>query len=135
MNRSKVFVGNLPFTTTRSDLEDLFSPFGEVIGVNIREDRSTGKPRGFAFVTFSDETSAEESINSLNGREYFGRTLSVNFATIRGSQRDEGQETADTSWKTVPVSAKKLKEQTANGSMSKPKKSWTEWATPISNKK
>lgn len=133
MNRAKVFVGNLPFTATRGDLEDLFGPFGEIIGVNIREDRATGKPRGFAFITFSDEAAAAESIHSLNGRDYCGRTLSVNFATIRGSH---GQDDTDSSWKTAPPPRSARSNQSHLGEDSKnQKKSWTEWASPISKTK
>ena len=125
MNECKVFVGNLPFSVRSSDLEELFHPFGDIIGVNIREDRATGRPRGFAFVTFSSESSAQESIHSLNGSEYNGRVLTVSLATLRGS---ENQKSLDESWKTAPPtrsgSDKKQNNQTKNQ-----KKSWTTWAS------
>mmetsp|Transcript_15656 Transcript_15656/g.16398 ORF Transcript_15656/g.16398 Transcript_15656/m.16398 type:complete len:172 (+) Transcript_15656:45-560(+) len=148
MNNSKVFVGNLPFSIRSSDLEELFGPFGEIIGVNIREDRATGRPRGFAFVTFSNESSAEESIKSLNGFNYNGRVLTVNLATLRGSENQKN--IVDNSWKTAPPPPRSSSSSTntstnnnttttssssKNGSKNETKqnhqkKSWTTWASP-----
>jgi cold-inducible RNA-binding protein len=135
MNKAKVFIGNLPFTVTSGDLEELFSPFGEIIGVNIREDRATRRPRGFAFVTFAEDVAAQESINSINGREYCGRVLTVNFATIRGSQTEEDE--SDQSWKTAPPKSKSKQNSSLPNKHSKSnhKKSWTEWASPNSEMK
>jgi cold-inducible RNA-binding protein len=135
MNPVKVFVGNLPFAATPSDLEDLFRPFGEVIGVNIREDRATGRPRGFGFVTFAEESSAQSSIDSLNGQEYCGRALTVNAATLRGSQASE--EESGATWKTAPPprSSQKKGLEKCEDSKRNQKKSWTEWASPNLQKK
>lgn len=135
MNPVKIFVGNLPFAVTRSDLEELFRPFGEVIGVNIREDRATGRPRGFGFVTFAEESSAQSSIESLNGQEYGGRVLTVNVATLRGSQVTE--EESDATWKTAPPPRSQQKKggQKSEGANQKQKKTWTEWASPDPKKK
>jgi cold-inducible RNA-binding protein len=135
MNKAKVFIGNLPFTVTSADLEQLFGQFGEIIGVNIREDRATRRPRGFAFVTFADEASAQESVNSINGREYCGRVLTVNFATIRGSQTEDE---SDQSWKTAPPKPKtnqNSSQKSKNLKQNQTKKSWTEWASPNSDMK
>lgn len=126
MNHSKIFVGNLPFSTRSSDLETLFSPFGEIIGINIREDRDTGRPRGFAFVTFSEEFSAEESIKALNGFEYCGRILTVNLATARGS---ENQRSVDQSWKTAPPPRNGNNKNQNNNQTQNKKKSWTSWTS------
>jgi RNA recognition motif-containing protein len=135
MNAVKVFVGNLPFTATQSDLEELFGPFGEVIGVNIREDRVTGRPRGFGFVTFADASSARSSIDTLNGQVYCGRALTVSSATLRGSRGPEEEE--DASWKTAPPprSSKQKKATESESSKRSQKKSWTEWASPNFEKK
>ena len=75
----KVFVGNLSYQTTDSDLNDLFSQFGEVESVSIITDRDTGRSKGFGFVAMGDE-SAEKAISQLNGTELNGRALTVNEA-------------------------------------------------------
>jgi len=80
----KVFVGNLPFDTEPSTLESIFGMYGDIIGVNVRHDRATGKPRGFAFVTFRSDASAAAAIKALSGHKLGGRVLTVNKATIRG---------------------------------------------------
>src|SRR5437763_16849872 len=75
----KIFVGNLSFQTTESDLNDLFAQFGEVESVSIITDRDTGRSKGFGFVAMGDE-SAEKAISSLNGKELNGRALTINEA-------------------------------------------------------
>ena len=75
----KIFVGNLSFQTTDSDLNDLFAQFGEVESVSIITDRDTGRSKGFGFVAMNDE-SAEKAISQLNGTELNGRQLTVNEA-------------------------------------------------------
>ena len=79
----KIYVGNLPFTTTEHELRDLFSHHGEVHSVNVIEDRDTGRPRGFAFVEM-DEDSADAAISALGGSDLGGRALNVNEAKPRG---------------------------------------------------
>jgi cold-inducible RNA-binding protein len=132
-NGHKIFLGNLPFSTTSKDLQKLCSPFGEVIGVNLREDRATGRPRGFGFVTFSEELSAQRAISALHAQEFESRVLTVNFATIRGSSQTESAE--DNSWKTAPPPRKQGSKQqndssTAKRDSAKKQKSWTSWAGP-----
>ncbi len=80
---SKVFVGNLSFDTTREELEALFVPFGELAELVVPTDRDTGRPRGFAFVTFASAESATQAIQKLDGVELGGRNLRVNEATER----------------------------------------------------
>jgi RNA recognition motif-containing protein len=75
----KVFVGNLSFQTSEDDLNDLFAQFGEVEAVSIITDRDTGRSKGFGFVTMADE-SAEKAISQLSGKEFNGRSLTVNEA-------------------------------------------------------
>jgi RNA recognition motif-containing protein len=75
----KVFVGNLSFQTTDSDLSDLFAQFGEVESVSIITDRDTGRSKGFGFVAMNDGD-AEKAISQLNGTELNGRALTVNEA-------------------------------------------------------
>jgi len=79
----KLFVGNLPFKMTEGEIQDLFSEHGEVSDVFIPLDRSTNRPRGFAFVTIDDQASAQAAIEALNGHEIGGRALNVNEARPR----------------------------------------------------
>ncbi|HVH18349.1 MAG TPA: RNA-binding protein [Myxococcota bacterium] len=72
MNK-RIYVGNLPFSTTESDLESLFAQHGAVASVRVITDRETGRSRGFAFVEMGDPTAADEAIRSLNGRDMGGR--------------------------------------------------------------
>lgn len=78
---SKVFVGNLSFDTTKEELEALFAPVGEIAEVFVPTDRSTGRPRGFAFVTFASSDSVAQAIQKLDGASLGGRNLRVNEAT------------------------------------------------------
>lgn len=76
----KLYVGNLPYQTTETDLEELFGGIGDVASVNVMRDRDTGRARGFAFVEMATDEGAAEAIRTLNDRPYGGRTLSVNEA-------------------------------------------------------
>ena len=75
----KIFVGNLSFQTTDSDLNELFAQFGEVESATVITDRDTGRSKGFGFVAMNDD-SAEKAILQLNGTELNGRALTVNEA-------------------------------------------------------
>jgi cold-inducible RNA-binding protein len=79
----KLYVGNLPFQATSSDLEQLFSEFGEVQSALVVEDRETGRSRGFGFVEMAGDADAQASIDALHDREYGGRRLTVNEARPR----------------------------------------------------
>jgi RNA recognition motif-containing protein len=82
----RLFVGNLAFSVTESDLRDAFTEAGhEVTEVKIMLDRDTGRPRGFAFVEMTTDASAQQAIEALNGRELQGRAMSVNEARERTS--------------------------------------------------
>ena len=80
---SKVFVGNLEFSTTKDQLEELFGQVGSIADVFLPSDRATGRPRGFAFVEFSSDEEAEEAIKRFDGYELGGRNLRVNAAEAR----------------------------------------------------
>jgi RNA recognition motif-containing protein len=85
---TKLYVGNLPYETTESDLQALFESAGAVATVSIVRDRATGQARGFAFVEMSDAESAQKAINELDKHQYGGRNLTVNEArpmTPRGN--------------------------------------------------
>jgi RNA recognition motif-containing protein len=77
---TKLYVGNLPFETTESDLQTLFESAGQVSTINIIRDRATGQARGFAFIEMSDAESAQRAISSLDKHQYGGRSLTVNEA-------------------------------------------------------
>lgn len=87
---TKLYVGNLSFSTSTQNLEDLFSPFGTVQSVNIIEDRETGRSRGFGFVEMSSSEEAQNAISSLNGKETDGRSLTVNEAKPREDRGNGG---------------------------------------------
>lgn len=76
----KLYVGNLSFETTENDLQDLFEQHGKVEDVALVMDRMTGRSRGFAFVTMSDNAAATAAMSALNGTEIAGRALTVNEA-------------------------------------------------------
>ena len=80
---TNIYVGNLAFAATDDDLRSAFEQFGDVTSVNIIMDRETGRSRGFAFVEMADKDQAGEAIESLNGREIAGRTVTVNEARPR----------------------------------------------------
>ncbi|AMV26822.1 RNA recognition motif protein [Gemmata sp. SH-PL17] len=81
MASKNLYVGNLPFTTTQADLEQLFGQYGTVTKVQVISDRETGRSRGFGFVEMS--SGAEEAVAAMNGAEYQGRRLTVNEAKPR----------------------------------------------------
>ena len=83
-------MGNLSFQTTRDELTRLLSEAGAVVDAYLPADRETGRPRGFAFVTFSNEAEAAEAIRRFNGREVGGRKLVVNPAEARPPRRPDG---------------------------------------------
>ena len=82
----KLYVGNLSYETTQNDLQDLFEQHGAVNEVHLMMDRMTGKSRGFAFVTMNDGAQANAAMTALNGREFNGRSLTVNEARPRAER-------------------------------------------------
>lgn len=80
---TKVFVGNLNFNTTKDELATLLAEAGRVVDVHLPTDRETGRPRGFAFVEFSQASEAAEAITRFHNREVGGRRLNVNAADDR----------------------------------------------------
>ena len=79
----KLYVGNLGYGVTNTDLETMFAPFGKVESAQIIMDRDTGRSKGFGFVEMKDSKEATAAINGLNGKEVDGRTLTVNEARPR----------------------------------------------------
>jgi RNA recognition motif-containing protein len=79
----KLYVGNLAFATTSTDLELLFAEAGTCESAAVITDRATGRSRGFGFVEMSSQAEAEKAIAELNGRELQGRKLNVSEARER----------------------------------------------------
>ncbi len=77
---SKLYVGNISFNTNEEGLNNLFADFGEVASVRIITDRETGRSRGFGFVEMTTQDEAQAAIDSLDGKEFDGRNLRINFA-------------------------------------------------------
>ncbi|MFA5257202.1 MAG: RNA-binding protein [Opitutales bacterium] len=80
---TKIFVGNLNFQATEQELQDFLSSYGAIQEVFMPKDRETGRPRGFAFVTFEDDNAAQAALQDLNGKEFAGRALTVNEARAK----------------------------------------------------
>lgn len=76
----KLYVGNLAYGVSSSDLEQLFSNHGSVDSANVITDRSTGQSKGFGFVEMSSDSEAEAAIAALDGQDFGGRALKVNEA-------------------------------------------------------
>lgn len=81
-NQASVFIGNLAFKASANDLRDLFADYGDIQSVRVMTDRATRRPKGFAFVEM-DKKGAKAAIADLDGTEFFGRDIKVNFATRR----------------------------------------------------
>ncbi|MCP3905405.1 MAG: RNA-binding protein [Planctomycetes bacterium] len=79
----KLYVGNISFDTNEDTLRNTFAEHGDVEEVAVITDRDTGRPRGFAFVTFREESAARNAIDALNGKELDGRALNVNEAKAK----------------------------------------------------
>ncbi|HKX28528.1 MAG TPA: RNA-binding protein [Blastocatellia bacterium] len=86
----RLYVGNLPFSVSEQDLEDLFSRSGQVESTNIVTDRDTGRSRGFAFVEMDSREAADAAIEALNGFELAGRPLTVNEARPKENRSSGG---------------------------------------------
>ncbi|MFI5402367.1 MAG: RNA recognition motif domain-containing protein, partial [Planctomycetota bacterium] len=77
----KLFVGNLPYTTTEDALREIFSGDGRNVSrVTIVTDRDTGRSRGFAFVEMATDEEAQGAVTALNGKDFDGRQLRVDIA-------------------------------------------------------
>ena len=83
---NKLFVGNLSFKVTETELQEVFAQSGDVLSVSIPTDKYTGKKRGFGFVEMATAEAAEAAINALNGRALAGREMSVNLARPKSAK-------------------------------------------------
>jgi cold-inducible RNA-binding protein len=87
---NKLFVGNLSFNTTENDLQDAFAAHGTVTEANLMMDRTSGRPRGFGFVTMSTADEAQKAVEAMNGKSLDGRALTVNIARPREERSGGG---------------------------------------------
>jgi RNA recognition motif-containing protein len=78
-----IYVGNLPFSSTSADLEELFGQYGQVDSAAVISDRETGRSRGFGFVEMASDDDARRAIEELDGSDFDGRNLKVNEARPR----------------------------------------------------
>jgi RNA recognition motif-containing protein len=84
---TKLFVGNLDYSTMEQQLRAAFEPYGQLTSVAVVLDRMTGQSRGFGFVEFEGAEEAEKAISALNGTAINGRTINVNVARERTNDR------------------------------------------------
>src|SRR3954447_24763153 len=87
---SKLYVGNLSYTVTNADLEQLCAPHGSVQTAEVIQDRDTGRSKGFGFVQMGSDDEAQAAIAALNGQEHDGRALTVNEAKPRENRPRSG---------------------------------------------
>ncbi|MFZ0429855.1 MAG: RNA-binding protein [Acidobacteriota bacterium] len=90
MNGKKLYVGGLPFSVSDRQLEELFAEHGTVESARVITDKMTGRSRGFGFVEMSSQEEAQSAIESLNGSQLEGRTLTVNEAKERAPRPGGG---------------------------------------------
>ncbi len=82
---AKIFVGNFPYSTAEEDLNELFASFGEIEDARVIRDRLTGRSRGFGFITFADQSAADQAVTKMNDYEMDGRKLRVDHAQQKES--------------------------------------------------
>ena len=87
----KLYVGNLSFDTSESDVREALSQFGQVDDVTLITDRETGRPKGFGFVEMPNDQEAREAINALDGKDLGGRNIKVNEAKPRTERSGGGR--------------------------------------------
>lgn len=85
----KLYIGNLNFDTTDEELERAFSEFGEVVSAVVVKDRVSGRSRGFGFVEFTEEQSAQDAKAAMNGKDLSGRPLRVDEAREQRRERSD----------------------------------------------
>ncbi len=81
-----IYIGNLAYSVTDEDLQDMFAEFGEVASASVIIDRQTNKSKGFGFIEMPNNAEADGAIKALNGRQINGRPIKVNQALPKGSK-------------------------------------------------
>ncbi|MBN1122573.1 MAG: RNA-binding protein [Anaerolineae bacterium] len=90
--QNRLYVGNLPYSTTDEQLREYFGEYGDVQEIAIITDRETGLSKGFGFVTMTTEEDAVAAMNGLNGTAFGGRTIKVDLARPRAERRPRQQD-------------------------------------------
>lgn len=86
----KLYVGNLPYDVTETDIQAMFAEVGAVKSVALIKDKFSGQSKGFAFVEMENQADMDKAIATLNGRDIKGRAMTVNVARPREERRDFG---------------------------------------------
>jgi len=86
-----IYVGNLSFDATEDEVRELFAAFGQVTSVSLIKDKFTGRPRGFGFVEMATDGEAQKAIAELNGKDYKGRSMTINQARPREDSGGSGR--------------------------------------------
>jgi len=87
---SKLYVGNLSYNVTSTDLEQMFGPYGTVKSAQVITDKFSGQSKGFGFVEMGSDQEAQAAISALNGQQHEGRALTVNEARPREDRGGRG---------------------------------------------
>ena len=95
MDNKKLYVGNLPWTINSQGLKDVFAEFGEVVEAIVISDKFSGRSKGFGFVTFADESAAQNATAAMNEKEVEGRKIVVNFAKPKEDRGANGDRRGD----------------------------------------
>lgn len=88
----RIYVGNLPFSSTEDDVRNLFSEAGTVASVSLINDKFSGRSRGFGFVEMASDAEADKAIAAMNGRMLGDRAIVVNEARPMTERRESGRE-------------------------------------------
>jgi cold-inducible RNA-binding protein len=86
----KLYVGNLSYDVSDTDLQNLFSPHGSILSAQVVMDRDTGRSKGFGFVEMNSDSECDAAISALNGKDHGGRALKVNEAKPKESRSSGG---------------------------------------------
>lgn len=87
--QKKLYVGNLPYTTTDNDLRERFESVGSVASASVITDKFSGRSKGFGFVEMASETDAKKAVDTLNGTDLGGRNITVSEARPPRERRDD----------------------------------------------
>ena len=90
MSQTKIYVGSLSYDTTKEDLIKYFSKFGKIEGVNLIVDRETGRSKGFAFIEFDSQKSAQDSLQE-SGKNFMGKGIKVSIAKDKRDNNNRGR--------------------------------------------
>lgn len=86
----KLYVGNLGFSVSDADLQEVFSPHGNIVSAQVIKDRDTSQSKGFGFVEMSSDSEAQAAIAALDGKDYAGRAIKVNEAKPKENRSGGG---------------------------------------------